>query len=885
MALAIGTRLEHYEIVDTIGAGGMGEVYRARDTKLGRDVAFKVLPDLYASDPDRLSRFQREAQLLASLNHPNIAQIYGVVESAGTRGIVMELVQGETLQTRLKRGPVPPEEALRIATQVAEGLEAAHDNGIVHRDLKPGNIMVSVEGHVKVLDFGLAKALEAQAGDLNFSNSPTVLSRDNTQTNVVMGTAAYMSPEQLRGRTADVRSDIWAFGCVVYEVLCGQQTFSGETMTDLIAGIVRAEPEWNLLPSATPAALRSVLARCLEKDRRRRYHAIGDVRLDLEASPTIGAAPAAGVRRGRERVAWSIAGGVAIAAIGLLAAMGYWASRGPQPHVARFLVEFPPDVSLGSAGAAPFPTISPDGQYAAFDGVISGTGRLWLRPIGSLASQPIAGTEFAGSSNAQSFWSPDSRSIGFFAAGKLKRVAVVGGPPQILCDAGGDAISGTWSQNDVIVFERDGVLHRVRAAGGVSTPIRTPDKSRNERAYKHPAFLPDGKHFLYVALSSEPGRSEARVGSLDSNVDQPLFANYSKVLYSDPGYLLFVKDGTLMAQAFDPGSLKTKGDIFPVAESVASLVGNGTAAFSVSKTGTLLYRNTGAGSSTELAWFDRSGKKTGSVPTVGSVSRPYLSPDQTFIAMQRNDGQSADIWLIDRVRGTNSRLTLDSGDETYPVVSPNGKQVAYTSTRDGKLGFYIKSASGVGAEELIATVQGGDPAITDWSPDGKLLLYGFMAGETQWDSWAVEVTGERKAFPVLNQKFNDYRARFSPDGHWISYTSNETGRQEIYVQGFPPSGEKKQISVDGGNYAYWRQDGREIIFDSADGKMMAVDIKLGTPLQVGVPRELFKLPGLIYSSRYAITPDAQRLLFPLAPQSSDRPTITIVLNWTLDLRK
>jgi Tol biopolymer transport system component len=895
MSLTAGTKLDHYEILSPLGAGGMGEVYRARDTKLGRDVAFKILPEVFAADTERLLRFQREAQLLASLNHPNIAQIYGIVESAQARAIVMELVEGETLQARLKRGAIPLAEALNICKQIAEALEAAHDRGIIHRDLKPGNIMIDADGRVKVLDFGLAKGMsganaspagrsnqgiEPSSSDANLSQSPTLISAVHTQANVLIGTAPYMSPEQVRGHAAGERSDVWAFGCVLYEMLTGKQAFTGETLTDLIGGIVRIDPDWTAFPPSVPPGVRTLVKRCLEKDRRRRYHAIGDVRIDLESAASVVASPPA--LTSRERMAWAVAAFLGLAAVAALVA-GYFLRPKPAPGItSRFTIELPEGSTPAPGPVSPFPAISPDGRQIVYIAQSGKTFLLWLRPIGSLVSQPIPGTQGA---FAFPFWSPDSRYIGFFAGGKLKKVPVAGGPPQILCDVSGGGI-GTWNQEDVILFGVGNSIHRVAASGGPSTPVREPNKAVAGVAM--PSFLPDGHHFLYLGAGVDTQRSsiEARIGSLESGDDKPLFPVVSRVLYADPGYLLFVKDGTLMARPFNAKSLTLTGEMFPIAEKLGYNPSSGIAAFAVSQNGTLIYRATNAAAVTELTWFDRSGKKLGTVPVAGNFQRPSLSPDEKHLVVEKREASAQpDIWLIDLARGTNSRFTFDPADDTYPIFSPDGQQVAFTSNRGGKLGLYVKSASGVGSEQLILPISSPDGAVTDWSRDGKILMYGFVVPNAGYDSWMLPMTGDRKPSPLLTEKFNDYRVRLSPDGKWISYTSDETGRSEIYVQTFPPSGGKWQVSVAGGNYSHWKADGKEIIFDSDNRKMMAVDVKLGKTFEAGVPHALFDLSGAIPGGRFVVTADAQRFLLPLSPALDERPAITAVLNWAAEIKK
>jgi serine/threonine protein kinase/Tol biopolymer transport system component len=878
VSLSIGTRLGTVEVLAVIGRGGMGEVYRARDTKLKRDVAIKTLPDEFSHDADRLSRFQREAEVLASLNHPNIATIFDLQEAEGSRFLVLELVEGETLADRIQRGPIPIDEALQIAKSICEALEAAHEQGIVHRDLKPANIKITPEGKVKVLDFGLAKAMES-APATTLSNSPTLLSGAASNAGVILGTAAYMSPEQAKGRTVDKRADIWAFGVVLYEMLTGRMLFSGESVSETMAFVMTKVPDWNALPAKTPPRIRELLYRCLIKEPMNRLRDIGDARIGLEEEqkPSIAMAP---VSKRRERLAWVMAAIVALFATGILIAGKFLNPRVTAPHTSRFMIEIPSNANMGPSTVAPFPTVSPDGRYVAFVADPGGGFRLWLRPVDSLNAQQISGTEGispivgGANSNFYYFWSPDSRFIAFPTAGKLKKVAVAGGPPQDLCDINpsGSVISGTWNQNDLILFQNQGSLYRVGAAGGVSTPIR----KRSDVFFAWPQFLPDGQHFVYIAVKS--GRPEARIGALDTTEDRTLFDAGSHVLYSEPGYLMFVTDGTLMAQPFDARRLALSGDVFPVAEQVRSFSLNANAAFSVSTNGTLVFQK-GSASDTDLAWFDRSGKKLETIAS-GPFQNPTLSPDQTRLAVQRTDS-GQDIWLIDLLRGTNSRFTFDPALDQFPVFSPDGKQIAFISARGGKNDLYIKAASGLGAEERVAE---GMDGLSDWSPDGKFLLPA-KSGSGNWDTWVLPLTGDRKPYPLLNQKYWELRGKFSPDGHWLLYTSNETGRSEIYVQAFPPSGGKWQVSVNGGESGYWRRDGKEIIFTTVDRKIMAVDVKLGATFEAGVPRELFQFSGNRVANRIVVTADAQRFLLPMAAQSGERPAITVVENWTADIKK
>jgi eukaryotic-like serine/threonine-protein kinase len=886
----IGSKLAHYEITSHLGSGGMGDVYQATDSKLARSVAIKFLPEAFSHDSGRIERFEREARVLASLSHSNIAAIHGLEESEDRKFLVMELVEGETLAERIKRGPIPVDESLGLAKQICEALEAAHEKGIVHRDLKPANVKITPDGRVKVLDFGLAKAFANEPSPIpgreGFSKSPT-LSMAATSAGVILGTAAYMSPEQAKGRQVDKRTDIFAFGSVLYEMLTGSAAFEGEDVPDILGAVLKSEPDWTRLPADVPLRIRELLRLCLQKDVKKRRSDAADVRIDIEqalAEPALAATVVTPARKPRERIAWAIAAVALIAAAALLAAPYFVPAPAPLA-ASRFLIELPPDANILSGTlASPFPTVSPDGRYIVFAAQSGGAVRLWLRPVGSLSAQPIAGTDGIAPTNSNPFWSADSRFIGFFAAGKLKKVAVGGGPPQILCDAGGDAIAGTWNQDDVILFENSGSIHRVAATGGISAPVRVPDKLKDAGTYKFPYFLPDGRHFLYLAAGSKP---EVWAGALDAADDKSLFATNSRVLYAAPSHLLFMRDGTLMAQPFDARNLSLTGDVFPIAEQIAFSAGNGGAAFSASTNGTLVYRANAAAATTELTWFDRSGKNLGIVRANGNFQQPRLSPDQDRVVVSKRDGGNGDIWLIDLLRGTSSRFSFDPGDDQWPIFSADGKQIAFASARGGAWGLYMKSADGGGAEELIHKVEGSTAYVDSWSSDGKVLLYDTVLPPTGRDTFALSMTGERKSIPVVNDKFTQQGARLSPDGRWMLYGSDESGRLEIYVQAFPPSGGKWQVSVDGASATVgnWRGDGREIVFQAVDGKMMAVDVKLGATFEAGIPRALFQVPGPVIGNRFAMSSDAQRFLFPLAPQTGDRAALTTVLNWASDIKK
>jgi Tol biopolymer transport system component len=881
----IGTNLAHYRITSHLGTGGMGEVYQATDSRLGRNVAIKLLPEALNHDSDRAARFEREAQVLAALNHPNIASIYGVEESTGRKFLILEFVDGETLAAKIRRGPIPVVEAIGIAIQITQAMEAAHEKGIVHRDLKPANIKITSEGNVKVLDFGLAKAFESESATSSLSDSPT-LSMTATRQGVILGTAAYMSPEQAKARAVDRRADIFAFGAVLYEMLTGRPAFEGEDTTDILSSILKTEPDWSRLPADVPPAIRGLLKLCLQKDPRKRRQTATDVKIDIEhalSQPAIAAIAAAPMRKSHERAAFITAGVALIAVAGLLTA-AYFAPSPPPALVSRFSVTLPPGANLAGTAASPFPTVSPDGRYIVYAAKSAGALRLWLRPINSLTAQPIPGTEDIFPLNSTPFWSWDSRYIGFFASGKLKKVAVSGGLPTILCEANGDSIAGTWSVNDVILFEKEGSIYRVGVNGGIPTAIRTPSNSETKSTLKFPYFLPDGRHFLYVVSGA---KSEVRIGDLNNKNDKPLFQTNSRVLLAPPNYLLFIRDNTLMAQRFDLKELAISGDVVPVAQEVAFNEVNGTAAVSASDNGTLVYRAKEAATMIDLTKFDRNSNNLGIVRPAGNYEQPRLSPDKNSLAAVKRDSGTGDVFLIDIVRGTSHPLTSDLADDLYPIFSLDGKQVAFASNRGGAWGIYVKPADGGAEEKMIHKVEGSQVRLDSWSSD--YLIYETVSKATGRNIWALPMTGEdRKVIPVTNDKFVHQGARLSPNGRWIFYASNKSGRPEIYVQAFPPSAGVHPISTDGvsDSVGDWGQDGKEIVFQAADGKMMAVVVKLGTDsIDVGIPKPLFQVPGPITGSRFAMSADGQEFIIPQSPDSSDRPSLTTVLNWAADLKK
>ena len=899
----IGRMLGCYEILSLLGKGGMGEVYRARDTKLGREVALKVLPKAFARDRERLARFRREARLLASLNHENIAAIYGLEESEGRHFLVMELVPGEDLRDRIIReGAVPLEESLKIASQIAEALEHAHEKNIIHRDLKPANVKITAQGKVKALDFGLAKAFEAEGVDVDLSATPATaptISAVRSEEGRILGTPAYMSPEQARGKAVDKRTDIWAFGCVLYELLTGKQAFTGENVTDMLAAVLHQEPDWTQLPPTTAQSVRVLLRRCLQKDAKRRLQHIGDARIEIEEAPSAPPvisgvttpAPAAAQRKLRESVAW------AAAAIGLLAAAALAAlyiRRAPaEVRPLRFTISPPEKAAFVSAPQ--ILTVSPDGKRLAFQAAgASGRRMLWVRSLDSLSAQPLAGTEEA----QQPFWSADSRSIAFYAEGTLKKIDVSGGPPQTITGLEGDVgASGSWSRDGVILFTKGSAsqILRVSAAGGTATAVTALDASREQTAHLWPCFLPDGRHFVFLAQSAKVENTGIYVGSVDSKDSKLLLNANSMAEYSPPGYLLFQREGNLMAQPFDASRLELTGDAFPIAEGVLFNPANGRAAFGVSENGVLAYRAGGITGS-QLAWMDRAGQEIARFGETSGrgIAHFSLSPDERRVAIDLRTAQGRDLWLIDILRGTTSRFALG-------IVSPglvwsfDGTSLTYAASRAGAAGLYRKLSSGAGQEELLLNEPGGEP--TDLSRDGRFLIYQRSDRQTQYDLWVLPLFGDpgpagvvaRKPRPFLQTVFNEGQGQFSPDGRWVAYSSDETGRLEIYVQPFPGPGPKVQISTAGGIMPKWRGDGKELFY-LAGGALMSVEIKAGAQIEAGVPVLLFNAQvgqahGIVPGKDYDVSADGKRFLI-LKPKEGDSGApITVVLNWFDELRR
>ncbi len=888
MAIPPGTRLGPYEVLSAIGAGGMGEVYEARDTKLSRSVAVKVLPSAFATDPQRLVRFQREARMLAALNHPNIATIYGLEQSSDTACLVMELVPGKTLADRVKAGPVPVEEALKIAVQIADALEAAHDRNIIHRDLKPANVKVTPEGKVKVLDFGLAKAFEWDEASEDMNNSPT-LSHAATKQGIILGTAAYMSPEQAKGKAVDKRTDIWAFGVVLYELLTGKPAFHGEDIGDILASVVKTEPAFDALPPNLPSSIRLLLQRCLRKDRRQRIPDAGIIRIEIEdallAPKDVGASSAASKKRDRrERVAWTAAGVLTLTTIAL--AIGFVLRAPTSPEPIRFFV-WPPDTwSLMGAGTlttGPI-SVSPDGRRIAFlASSADGKSILWVRSIDTLSAQSLAGTEGA----LRPFWSPDSRFVGFFANGKLKKIDVSGGPPITLCDAI-EVLGGTWNREGVIVFSpaQNSALQKVSATGGVPSAVTALGQGESI-GHRMPFFLPDGRHFLYRASNTGGGGGPVYVASLDSSERKLLLnSDSSNVVYAQ-NHLLFLRETTLMAQPFDPQRLTLTGDAFPIAEQIQTQGNPPAGVFSASENGVLAYQTGSSVNGFRLTWFDRSGKQIGILGDPGIYGDLELAPDGKRASVSiMSAGKGRNIWIYDVARSLKSRYTFDASSDAPSIWSPDGSRVIFSSNRKGHFDLYENVSDGSGTEAPLLE-DDLEKAPDSWSPDGRFILFTSSGGPTGTHLFVLPLSGDRKPFPFLKTQFSETYGRFSPDGRWVAYRSNESGTGEIYVAPFPGPGGKRQVSTAGGNWPRWRRDGTEIFYIAPDGKLMVAAVNgKGSSFEVGTVKPLFEthvFNGFRYP--YDLTPDGQRFLFSTVPGQTSQAPITVVVNWMAGLKK
>ena len=894
MTIETGAKLGRYEIRSKLGAGGMGEVYRARDSQLGRDVAIKVLPASFSVDQDRLRRFEQEACAASALNHPNILVVHDIAADDGTPYVVSELLEGETLRKRIGGTPLGQRRAVDYALQIANGLAAAHEKGIIHRDLKPDNVFVTNDGRVKILDFGLAKLTQL---DGNESQTDVPTRRVDTDPGVVMGTVGYMSPEQLKGRAVDQRSDIFSFGAILYEMLSGRRAFHGESAAETMSAILKEDPpELSDTNRSVSPALERLVNHCLEKNPEARFHSARDVAFALEAlSGSSAVANETTTAQSfvppafRQWLPWALATiGLLIAAITLAWTYFRRERTDAMPIEAmRFIIPTPEKASIPG-----LPTISPDGRYMVFRvNTDDGKELLWMHALRSFEAHPLVGTD----GGFQPFWSPDSRAVGFFAKGKLKWIDVSGGSVQTVCDAPSN-YSGAWSHDGTIIFSR-GVasgIYRVPATGGTPIQLTTVDASRNEIEHIWPYFLPDGRHFLFLARNAQPENSAIYVGTLDSKETTRLLQAHSSMAYASPGYLLFVRESTVMAQGFDADTLQLKGDAFPVAEHTVRNSISGRAMFSVSENGVLVFRAGGGMTNNQLVWFDGSGKQLSVLTPPGTYNAPALSPDEKKVAVSRLDlqtGTPSDIWLIDLERGSQIRLTTDPTSDLFPSWSPNGDHVTFVSTRNGVTSIYQKLSNAASPEEpLVSSAElKFNP---QWAPDGQSIIYSQLNPKTNVDLYLLSLSGEKKSTSWLQTNFIEAQPRLSPNGRWIAYISNETEQFEVYVDSFPVSGAKVAISIGGGSQPQWRADGRELYYYAADRKLVAVEVNGDGPtFKVGEARSLFEIrvasidqsfPGNGY---YTVTHDGKRFLVSSLPEAPQRQQINVIVNWAADIKK
>ena len=876
----------------------MGQVYRATDTNLKRQVAIKVLPASLAGDTDRLARFQREAEVLAALNHPHIAAIYGLEKTPDFTALVMELVEGDDLSQRIARGAIPLDEALPIAKQIAEALEAAHEQGIIHRDLKPANIKVRADGTVKVLDFGLAKAIDPPAAASSEAmNSPTITTPAMTQAGMILGTAAYMAPEQAKGKTVDKRADIWAFGAVLFEMLTGQRAFNGDDIADVLSRVLQREPDFEALPQATPARVRSIVARCLVKDPRQRLRDMGDVRLALEGAFETAASLSTETTTAssRGRLPWMVATAAVVGMVALAVPTLQHLRETPPPAPPETRVDL---VTPATDNPTDF-ALSPDGRQIVFVASGEGASRLWLRPLATTTAQPLAGTEGA----QFPFWSPDSRAVAFFADGQLKRIDLGGGAPQTVAQASRSSRGGTWNADGVMLFAPNsgGRLLRVPTSGG--PPVAVTTLAGPQSSHRFPVFLPDGRHFLFYSQGTAD-TGGIYLGTLDAPDTHRLTAADAAGAYraspSAPadGWLLWVRAGTLVAQRLDVARAALTGEPVTLADTVVVDGTFNTAAVSVSASGLVAYR-TGGASRQQLTWVDRSGQALGPLgaPDENSLLLPSVSPDGQRVVVARTVQGNQDLWLLDGAR--TSRFTFDAARDRFPIWSPDGTRIAFESNRTGTRDLYVKAASGAGAEEvLVASSQTKLP--TDWSADGRFLLYFSVDPQTNADLWVLSLEGDRTPWVFLKTPFDERDGTFSPDGRWVAYSSNESGRHEIYIRPFagPAAsatsasqvGGQWQVSSAGGTYPRWRRDGRELYYLAPNGAMMAAlvtvtDVTLapGAPVALFPTRILGGGADAAVGRQYDVTRDGRFLINTVLEEAA--APITLIQHWAPEAKK
>jgi Tol biopolymer transport system component len=891
VALTSGAKLGPYEIVSPLGAGGMGEVYRARDSRLGRDVAIKILASHLSSSPELKQRMQREARSISSLNHPNICHLYDIGSQDGTDYLVMEFLEGETLAERVRKGTLPLNEVYRIGIAVAEALEAAHRQGIVHRDLKPGNIMLTRNG-AKLMDFGLAKAvgtgLGAAASGAPLLSAARTMSGASpmsplTTVGAVIGTIQYMSPEQIEGKEADARSDLFALGAVLYEMTTGTQPFEGKSQISVASAILEKDPEpLSSLQPVTPPAFEHVVSTCLAKNPDDRFETAHDVRLELKwiaanAAPPSGTDRAEEGDKSRSWLAWLVAGALALI---LIAGAVWWRSSRPAEHTTYFSAPLP--------FAARDIAVSPNGHTVAVVGYRESERKniLWIYEPGSQQATSLANTEGA----TYPFWSPDGRSLGFFADGKLKKLELSGGTVQTLCDAPSGR-GGAWNKDGVILFTPSGMLgvglYRIQASGGTPTPVRSPDRSQAEDSHRWPVFLPDGIHYLYLAvnLSGQKVLSTIFVGSLNSNEKRLVTKARANVAYAAPGYLLFYRDQTLFAQRFDDKKFELTGEPTPILTDIQYSPRIAKAAFAATDAGLLVSQKSGGTGASQPLWFDRKGMEIGVAVKPGVYGNVSLARNGKFVAADTTDpaSQNTDIWTYGLENESAKRLTFDPSIDSMPVWSADSTRLVFSSNRNLKFDLYLKTANGAEEEKEIAQ-DGPDRFPNAWSRDGKYVLY-----ERGADLWCVTIPDLQES-QFLKAPSTLKNGQFSPDGKWVAYASNESGRWEVYVTSFPQAHGKWQVSNAGGEQPRWRGDGKELFYLSPDGKIMVAPVTTGSNFDAGNPTVLFQANSreLVATSEqfaYDVSDDGQRFLINTQMKQTETMPMSVVLNWAAKLNK
>jgi len=896
MPLGPASRFGGYDVVSQLGAGGMGEVYRAKDTKLGRDVALKILPASFTTDPERVARFRREAQVLASVNHPHIAQIYGLEEASGTQFLVLELVDGESLDKRIARGKIPLDEALPIAKQIAEALEAAHEKGIIHRDLKPANIALTGDGNVKVLDFGLAKAVDASASTSDISMSPTITSPAMmTGIGMILGTAAYMSPEQAKGRAADKRSDIWAFGCVLYEMLTGLRAFDGEDLTEVLAAVVKSEPDWNAIPTDVPPHVTQTIKKCLAKDRKVRVPEVSVIRFLMDEMPAIGPTASANAieatRRWRRRafaaslVVLALAGGVGAT---------WWASRPVSPRPVRFTVA-PAAGSFETATDREI-AITPDGRYLVYQIGLRNESQMFVRAVDKLEATPLRGLL----GPRQPFVSPDGQWIAYFSVGgELRKVSITGGPSITIAPIPGQPRGGTWGPDGTIIYgSAASGLVSIPAAGGEPKTLTKPDSGQRETSHVFPRFLPDGRAVLFtIASGSTVENFQIAVLDLHTMQQKTLLRGGTDGQYVPSGHIVYSAAGSLRAVRFDPSRLEVLGDPVPVVDSVLTKP-TGAAEFTVSSQGTLVYvpgglltpaQMPGIGGRRSLVWVDRGGREEAIDAPPRAYMYPRVSPDGTQIAIDTRDQENG-IWIWDVAHRSLRQLTVDGTGAFTPQWTSDSRRIVFASARAGQPNLYWRPADGTGSDVRLTTARGAQFP-TSVSPDGNRVI--VRLGGPNFDIGVVTPDGHSEAEPLIHSEARKQNGELSPDGRWLAYESIVSNQSQVYVQPFPSvSSGRWQISTSGGTKPAWARNGRELFYIGADGYLMTVPVNTANSFSFGNPVKA--LNTRYFSSQqfrtYDVAPDGRRFLMvkepppdPLSPAWT--PNMVVVLNWLEELKQ